>query len=364
MKNFSKALALSLGLSACGQASDAEKKPEIVDSTPIVVTSTPDKSPASGNKELEALKLRVAELETLASTFNEAAESPEFTDCEVETNSLKKTICRIAQAANQEQLGRLQVMFGEFAKQYQNAIFGSDCAPTGDAQCPKAGSLAARLKDIETLASYAQTLIPTILQDISDLKNRSISIENELADGVARIEDLEAADLVIENLISSLDSRLDALETRVQSIESRLDSLEGAADLDSVLRPIELCGSNQSAGPVYETVQVSGTFSKLYAMIRQGSSVQLGLIVDALSLGRAQSAASLPYNDSYVVELQTSIASKTCRAIVVRRPNGQGGLQVCWDKTTPGKSHSSLVAAYKTANRPNLICKGDTAGSW
>lgn len=323
------------------------------------------------NPEIEELKHKIAHLQIIADVFEDAAQRSPFADCEVETNPLARTICSIAQTAAQEQLSRIQEMFGEFAKSYQTAIFGEDCAPTGGVGCPTAGSLSGRVDLIETqLASHTAT-IAAIQGDIADLQNdvaaldaRLDQVESDLAQAKLDIDALEAADVVINGLITALDTRLDAVEDDIDAINDRLDDLESAVNPDFVLKPIELCGTIASAGPIYETVQLTASNKKLYAMQGNGGSRNLGMVKSYTSLTPPSNGTSLADNNAQRMGLQTTIGSSTCRAIVVRRHNDDKLLQICWHKTVANTSTNNLVNAYNAIGRPNMTCVGDVAGSY
>lgn len=324
------------------------------------------------NPEIEAMKKRIAQLELIVDVFEDAAQRPAFADCQAETNPLARTICSIAQTAAQEQLSRIQEMFGEFAKSYQTAIFGADCAPTGGVGCPTAGSLSGRVDLIETqLASHTAT-IAAIQGDIADLQNDVAAldahldqVESDLAQAKLDIDALEAADVVINGLITALDTRLDAVEDDIDAINDRLDDLESAVNPDFILKPVELCGTIAGAGPIYETVQLTASNKKLYAMRGNGGSRNLGLVKSYTGLDAPSSGTTLHNTNAERMTLTTTIGSATCNAIVVRRWNdGQDGLQICWHKTVANTSTNNLVNAYNAIGRPNMTCVGDVAGSY
>lgn len=324
------------------------------------------------NPEIEELKRKITHLQIIADVFEDAAQRPPFADCEVETNPLARTICSIAQTAAQEQLSRIQEMFGEFAKSYQTAIFGADCAPTGGVGCPTAGSLSGRVDLIETqLASHTAT-IAAIQGDIADLQNdvaaldaRLDQVESDLAQAKLDIDALEAADVVINGLITALDTRLDAVEDDIDAINDRLDDLESAVNPDFILKPVELCGTIAGAGPIYETVQLTASNKKLYAMRGNGGSRNLGLVKSYTGLTAPSSGTTLQNTNDQRMTLTTTIGSSTCNAIVVRRWNdGQDGLQICWHVSNWNHSHGNLVNLYNQVGRPSLTCVGDVVGSW
>lgn len=328
----------------------------------------------NNNPELEDLKKRVEQLELLSAVFEDINDRATFSDCDdpTITNQLFKSICTIAQTATQEQLSALQHQFGQFAKQYQEAIYGPNCSPSGlppgaepgTPTCPSPTSLSGRLEDLEASQGSFQSQIDDLATDVGTLQGQVSSIQAALAAAENDIDDLQDADIIINNLIDALDLRLDAVEADIASIEGRLDDLEEIVDPDVILRPIELCGTIVGAGPIYEIVQLTSSYKKMYGMRGNGSNRNLARLLSNTSLTAPADGQSLVNNNSYRYTITTSVGSSTCNAIAVRRWNGSQGLQICWHATNWNHSHNNLVNLYNQVGRPNITCVGDVQGGY
>lgn len=218
------------------------------------------------NSELEQLKQQVLNIAGTISQINSFVAS-DFSNCDNSLPPFEKKICNIAKTATAEQMVLFTGQLQEVSKIFQNELYGPDCISTADLGCPVAGSVTARIDEVEQNVSDALSDIAILQADLAALNGTLSSING-------RLNNFNGSGSSIETIVT-------AIQADLLTLDSRLDTLENNVNNGDIYRTHLVCGDVVASGPAFEPALITGDNLRIMMYTVSGTSNGMGVIAEA-----------------------------------------------------------------------------------
>lgn len=292
---------------SCGESIDRSKRELEISprSDTKTVNAESERENVDDEFEYKELKTIVSNLQVTLALF-ESFTTNEFFNCSDTLDVFQKKICKIAQSSNAEQSVLFGSQLSEIVKMFQIELYGDDCINEIESDCPKVGSISERVTSLEN----RNDPIPDLQDDIISLQNQYITFSS-------RLDQFNGTSESIEAIISDMDAQIIDLESRISEIETVINDHKW-------FKTGQLCGSNETSGPIYESVIYDAAFTHIISFKKIGRSSGLTIL------------SEIGDGDKY---LSTGLNTKKCNFKIYDRNTD---LHLCWDTEIRKSSEDNL----------------------
>lgn len=286
--------------------------------TRTVIVKQPSSETENKVKELEK---QMAALSLFAGSFTSTELGP-FKDCASLTVVLDKKVCTIAQSFTATSQAELKTQLAIMAKEFQNALFGTDCVNSTEAGCPIDGSVSDKITDIQADLVAKTTSISNLEADMLTVQGTLSSLTTRVSTLESRLDNFKGSGKTAEVLVGEIQSDVSALKVDVAAIKGDLAS-------NQAVDQYTICGDNAASGPIYEVMLLSGDRVNAFAYMKVGTADGLGLLFKA--------------GDTNLFKT-TYLNSKSCNYKMYNNV-GNTKVQACWVSTNRSANQATIDAA-------------------